>query len=604
MGGPAAVELQIATARTPCFACQAESPTGTYNPPVRSILIALVSALSWWDPAAIRPQQRGVCITEWEGGQRREIPVVVMGTLDATSPDREAVLVRLDDPAFAGGGVVAGMSGSPVYVDGKLLGAVAFGWSFAHDPLAGVTPFARMSAIAVGGPAPSAPQPTLAAIAGVVAGSVAPAAVLPALSGDTRRGLLPVAVGGLPLPSGFAADVLSRAALAGIPAGTVATPSGPPEAGEMIAALLVWGDATLAAGGTVTARDGDRIWAFGHPFFSLGNVHIPAARARVIAVQSSYQSSFKVFGVGPAIGAFIADRPAGMLAEVGPVPPGLPLAITVRDASGESSWSFRIAQVPMLEPLLATFLANSCLTARGASNGEATVRLRLELGLADGSRVAVEQSTRGIDALARVSTFVGAAVAYLENSSFPHPAITSLRAELERQENAFGANLSEAIPDRTTVHPGETVTVTVTLQPDRGQPEQRRLAVAVPRDQPVGAVDLIVADGSAWSEYRLRAEGLAAASFADEVEQLAMLESASTLVAALESKERGIARPGVSQPALPPSWSATLATGLGVRGVTRLSTVTVATARWNAPYPLVGAFRIPLTVLPQPLEAQ
>jgi hypothetical protein len=571
---------------------------------VRSILIALVSALSWWDPAAIRPQQRGVCITEWEGGQRREIPVVVMGTLDATSPGRQAVLVRLADEAFTGMGVVAGMSGSPVYIDGKLLGAVAFGWSFAHDPLAGVTPFAQMREISGEGAAPAAPQPTLAQMAGVISGAVEPAAVLPALSAGARRGPLQVAVGGLPLPSGFGADVLGRAELSGVPAGTVAIPAGVPEAGEMIAALLVWGDATLAAGGTVTARDGDRIWAFGHPFFSLGAVRIPAARARVIAVQSSYQSSFKVFGVGPSFGAFVADRPAGMLAEVGPSPEGLPVVVTVKDATGDATWSFHLARVPMLEPLLATFLTNACLTARGASNGEATVRLRLAVELADGASVAVEQSTRGVDALARVATFVGAAVAYLESSSFPHPEITALRAELERRESAIGATLGEAIPDRTTVRPGETVAVTVLLQPDRGQPERHRLSLTVPRDQPAGKVDLVVADGAAWSEYRLHAEGLVPASFRDEVDQLRMLESASTLVAALEAKDPGLARPGVSQPALPPSWSATLTSGLGVRGVKRLSTATIDTTRWQAPYPLVGAFRIPLTVLPQPLEAQ
>jgi hypothetical protein len=571
---------------------------------VRSVLIALAAALSWWDPAAIQPQQRGVCVTEWEGGQRREIPVVVMGRLDATSPGRGAVLVRLTDEAFAGTGVVAGMSGSPVYIDGKLLGAVAFGWSFAHDPLAGVTPFAQMQEISGAGTTPAAPQPTLAQLAGVASGSLEPSAVLPAVSAGARRGALPVAVGGLPLPAGFGADVLARAELSGVPAGAATGPAGVPEAGEMIAALLVWGDATLAAGGTVTARDGGRLWAFGHPFFSLGAVSIPAARARVIAVQSSYQSSFKVFAVGPSFGAFVADRPAGMLAEVGPVPSGLPLTIRVNDAAGDKTWSFRIAQVPMLEPLLAAFLANSCMTARGAANGEATVRLQLTVELADGTSVAVEQSTRGIDALARVATFVGAAVAYLENSSFPHPRIAALHADLERRESAVGANMVEAIADRATVRPGEQVAVTVLLQPDRGQPERRRLVLTVPRDQSPGPVDLVVADGAAWSEYRLHTEGLVAARFTDEVDQLRMLESASTLVVALEAKERGMARPGVSQPALPPSWNATLTAGLGARNATRLSTITLDTKRWQAPYPLVGAFRIPLTVLPQPLEAQ
>ena len=571
---------------------------------MRTLLIAFAASLSWWDPAAVQPRQTGVCVTEWEGGQRREIPVVVMGTLDATGPERQAVLVRFADEAFAGAGVVAGMSGSPVYLDGKLLGAVAFGWQFARDPLAGVTPFAQMHEIAAGGPGPVAAPPSLAELAGVVGGSVEAAALLPRLDTAGLRGALPVAVGGLPLPSGFAAEVLGRAALAAVPAGGTVAAGGVPDAGEMVAALLVWGDATLAAGGTVTARDGDRLWAFGHPFFSLGAVRLPAARARVLAVQSSYQSSFKVFGVGDAIGTFVADRPAGMLAEVGPAPAGLPFTVELVDPLGSRSWSFRLAEVPILEPLLATYLTNACLTARGATNGEATVALRLTVGLADGSEVAVSQATRGSDALARISAFAGAVVGFLENSQFPHPRVTALRAELERDERAIGATVAEATPDRASLRPGETVTVTVLLQPDRGEPVRRRIPITVPATAQPGSLDLIVADGASWSEYRLRAEGLVPASFADEVAHLRSLTSAATLVLALESRERGVARPGASQPGLPPSWSATLALGLGSRGVSRLTTATVAEARWQAAYPLAGAFRIPLTVLPPRLEVR
>jgi len=564
----------------------------------------LATALSWWNPALVQPRQPGVCVTEWEGGQRREIPVVVMGALDATSPERQAVLIRFADDAFAGGGVVAGMSGSPVYVDGKLLGAVAFGWSFARDPLAGVTPFSQMSEISAAGPGTAAPAPPLPLLAGVAAGTVDAAAVLPEVRMAGQRGSLPVAVGGLPLGSEFAAQVLGRADLTGIPAGAAAGPAGVPDAGDMIAALLVWGDATLAAGGTVTARDGDRLWAFGHPFFSLGAVRIPAARARVIAVQSSYQSSFKVFGVGEAIGSFVADRPAGLLAELGEPPAGLPFSVAVRDALGSRSWSFRLAEVPILEPLLATFLTNACLTARGASNGESTVRMRLTAELQDGTSVSVDQATRGSDALARMSAFAGAVVSYLENSSFPHPRLAALRAELERDERSLGAQIVEVLPERTSVRAGEEVTVTVALQPDRGEPLRRRVTLRVPRTAEPGALDLIVADGAAWSEYRLRAQGYSPGSFADEVAQLRMLDSAATLVAALESRQGGVSRPGASQPALPPSWSATLALGLGAKGVDRLAVATVAETRWDAPYPLTGAFRVPLRVLPGRLEVR
>src|SRR5512136_2331126 len=159
--------------------------------------LTLTAALAWLDPASVRPGQRGVCVTEWTGGERREIPVEVLGVLDAVGPDRTAVLVRLADERMAGSGVVAGMSGSPVYIDGKLLGAVAFGWAFAKEPLAGVTPFATMRKIGTGVAAPEAPAPTIAQLAALAAGRLQPLAVLPQLPPHDGHGPQLVAVGGL-----------------------------------------------------------------------------------------------------------------------------------------------------------------------------------------------------------------------------------------------------------------------------------------------------------------------------------------------------------------------------------------------------------------------
>jgi SpoIVB peptidase S55 len=557
-------------------------------------LIALATALSWWNPAELQPKQKGVCVTEWAGGSRWEIPVEVEGVLDANGPDRTAVLVRLDDPRFKDAGVVAGMSGSPVYVDGKLVGAVAFGWTFARAPLAGVTPFTRMHEISATGAAMTGTPPTVAQLAGLAGASLRPESLLTTLAPPPGQGLSPVAASGLPT-SDFATEVLRRAGLQPVPAGGDSA-AAVPGAGDMVAVGLVWGDAVLAAAGTVTAREGDKLYAFGHPLFGLGAVRLPAMHARVIAVQTSYESSFKIFGVGKPFGTFVADRPAGMLADVGPPPAGIPVAIDVHDGDGTSEWRFHIAEVPVLEPLLTTYLVNACLTARGATTGEATVGLRMRVTLADGSSLTVDQSARGTDALARVATFAGGAVGFLANSAFPHPAISALTVELERHERALGADIAEVIPERTTVRPGETLSVAVRLLP-QGQPaRQQRLILHVPPDVAPGRLDLIVADGTAWSEYALKSEGLTPASFADEERQLTGLESATNLVAGLETREHGVALPGVSQPALPPSWAATLATGLGSRTIGRLSTAIVATSRWVAPYPLSGAFRISLTV--------
>lgn len=568
-----------------------------------AIPLALATTLTWLDPAQVVPRQTGVCITEWSGGQRVEIPIEIVGVLDAPAPERTAVLVRLLDDRLAGTGVVAGMSGSPVYVDGKLLGALAFGWSFAKEPLGGVTPFATMRSLEGGADAAPAPVPKLTEVADLAAGKLAPTAVLPHLPAASDAGVRPIAVGGLPLPTGFGQELLASMGWQAVPAGGTAAVSGTPEAGDMIAALLVWGDATIAAGGTATARDGDRVWAFGHPLFGLGGVKLPAARARVLAIQTSYQSSFKMFAVGEPFGTFLADRPAGMLAVAGAPPAGLPVTVEVKEPLGERTWHFHVANVPLLEPLLVTYVTNACLTARGAASGEASTRLLLTVDLADGRSLTMDQDLRGVDALARVSTLVGTVVGLLDNSPYPHPTVTGVSARLERQELPTGASIATAIPERTQVRPGEELAVAVRLLPYREEPKTVTLKVRVPDTAAPGPLDLIVADGAAWSAYRVKAEAANPTDFNQLLAALAMFEPSSTLVAALESRDRGVVVDGGAQPNLPPSWAATLAIGLGRGGVDRLSTAVTATARWKAPYPLDGAFRIPLVVREQGEEA-
>jgi hypothetical protein len=561
--------------------------------------LTLTAALAWLDPGSVRPGQKGVCITEWTGGERREIPVEILGVLDAVGPERSAVLVRLADERMAGSGVLAGMSGSPVYVDGKLLGAIAFGWPFAKDPLAAVTPFAAMHGIAPGAAAPAAPAPTLAQLAALAAGKLQPLAVLPELPPREGQGPQLVAVGGLPL-AGFPGALLGAMGLLAVPAGVGEAPRGTPEAGDMMAVLLVWGDATLAAGGTVTTREGDRVWAFGHPLFGLGTVRMPAVRARVLAIQDSYQNPFKLFSVGTSFGALVADRPAGVLALVGEQAAGTPVTVTVREPAGAATWHFRVAEMPILQPLLITYLASASLTARGASVGEASVRLALTVQLSDGREVTVRQATRGIDAIARLSSFAGGVVSVLANSAFPHPPVSMVEAVFDRDEEPRGATIAEVMPARTSVTPDEELQVTVRLHPYRAAPEDRRLVIRVPRSALPGPLDLLVADGASWSEYRFRAEAVAAADFADQLAQVGQLEGSSTLVVALEAREPGVALPGASEPGVPPSWSMTLTSGLGARALSRIATNVVAAERLSGPFPLEGLVRVTLTVRERP----
>ena len=568
------------------------------------LLLAAAASPSVADAPFPLPGQRGVCVTEWDGGERIEIPLEVLGTLEGTGPDRDALLVRLLDPRFADSGLAAGMSGSPVYVDGALVGAIAFGWPFAREPLAGVTPIERMREIRpaemVRAGIPNRAPIVLSRISALATGDTTPEEILSDLPRLNAGQRVAVSLSGLPVPDPFGAAVLQTVGLEAVIGGGTATDASIPEAGEMVAALLAWGDATIAAAGTVTSRDGDSLLAFGHPLFGLGDVRLPAARARVLAVQRSFQIAFKVSQTGLPFGAVVADRPAGILVDATQTVEGLPLSVRVRDGAGEHTWEFAVAPVPLLQPLLVTFLVNASLAARGAALGDTTVTMVQTVTLEDGRTLTLRHALQGPDSRARTAALAGALTDLLTNSPFPGPRIRRVAVELEQREEAPGMRIVRVFPARTSLRAGQQLAVTVVLQPRGGDPVEQKLLLTVPATTPPGPLDLIVADGAAWGDYQIRQQGVSPTRFEDQLAALALLEPATNLVAALESRDRGITVAGRPQPSLPPSWAATLAIGLGRTGVQRLTTAPVAVTRWPAPEPLAGAVRIPLTILDGP----
>lgn len=578
--------------------------------------ILLATGLAVMPFAEVQTGQRGVCITEWSGGERISIPVEVVGTLEASQPGRRAILVKLQDGRFADAGVVAGMSGSPVYVDGKLLGAVAFGWNFAREPLAGVTPFEDMQSIPVSTEGPSSPPLSLLGTASTprnaleterqtTATPTNPVSVLvSALRGELELSALtptppplsqpvPLVTAGFP-QSPWAERLWRPLGLAPVPGGAAAHhEDAEPQGGDMVAAVLIWGDAVLAAGGTLTARDGNTYYAFGHPLFAAGSVRMPAARARVLAIQTSYALPFKIFNVGQPFGTFLADQPAGMVAVGGKPPTGLPVTVTVASGEGSQRFSFYLADVPLLKPLLAAFLAVTSLSHNQGPNADLTVDMAVKASFGDGTVLSLRQNTAGADAVARVATFLGALVGVLTNPPFPAPPLVALDVQLSRSPHASAAIL-EAIPQRRKVRPGETLAVGVRLQPYRGQAETRVYSIEIPRGLPAGKLDLIVADGASYADYALRSEKWQAQNFAQLCAQLSRLEPSSHLVVALEIREAGLSLPGGLLPALPPSLSASYASALSQGNVERLTTHLLTSRRWPFPWPLAGGIRVSL----------
>lgn len=544
----------------------------------------------------VQPAQKGVCLTEWAGGEKISIPIEVIGALEATRPGGRAVLVRLADPRFADSGVVAGMSGSPVYVDGKLLGAIAFGWNFAREPLAGVTPFEDMAAIPVGKHSQRASRAfQIADLQAAMAGTLSVSQLMPSISpSHYQTPLLLPQVGPLEVP-------WQQVGLLPVFGGKAeSTLEAPPEAGDMVAAVLVWGDVQIAAGGTLTAREGNTFFAFGHPLVAAGHVRMPAVRARVLAVQSSYAAPFKIFSLGQPFGTFVADQPAGMVAVAGEPPKGLPVNVTVRAGQSVANFRFHLAEVPLLQPILAAYLTASSLSFNQGQNANLTVDLAAKITFADGNVLNLRQNTAAPDAVNRAANFVGALLGLLNNLPFPAPAIASIDLITSRSDYQIGTIL-EAVPHRRKVRPGERLKVTVKIQPSHSAPESNPLDLEIPADLAPGKLDLIVADGAAFADYLFRSQKTTYGNFPQLLAVLSRLEPSSHLVLALETQEPGLAFPAGVAPSLPPSvaalWFQPLPLGLSQRLTTNLVLVT----RLAYPWPLSGALRVPLEV--SPMEA-
>jgi len=562
--------------------------------------VPIAAAVEIVDLAEATPGRTGICVTEMDGGERVEIPLTVLGTTGSPGPNGEIVLVRLQDPRFEETGIISGMSGSPVYLDGKLLGALAYGWPFSKVPIGGVTPFQQMLEVRSGEADHGgvAGRPRLSALVDAARegglGTMVVDWLLPEGAGPLQPLPVTVAVGGWWAPSGggWLAEGWRRMGWVAVPgggashgeAGASLTP------GAMVAGVLVDGDVNLAAAGTVTEVRGDKLWAFGHLMFGAGTVRMPMARAQVVAVLPSRMNSFKFFTVGETVGEFVADRLHGVLGRIGTTAPMVPVQVAVDGRD----YSFRSVRHPVLLPMLVGYLTQASHSARGRTFGYQTVAAKIDIRFGHGEMATVAASFAGGQATTEAAAYAAAVLAYLSGSSFQAPEVESVDIELSTIEGLRTATILEVTPDRRVVRPGEELAVHFRLRP-RGQSEvHRTLTIRIPPNIADGRLDLVAADGAAWSAYDLRMRPLHPASFADEVRLVNRLESATRLVVALERQDIGMALAGGTV-STPPGIVLQLKSALGPNLQTTAYSV-LGRVHEDLPFPVTGAQRISLTV--------
>ena len=532
--------------------------------------------------ADVRPGLRAVGRTVFEGDTVEEFDVEVLGVMkNALSPKRDVIFVRLLGEKVEYTGVAAGMSGSPVYVDGKLLGALSYRFgSFSKEPLGGVTPIEYMLALDGGPQGPPHPTgvpggvPLAESVAGYgwsgafrsfVLGMHdhpfdAAAALRRAAPATTAATITPIgaslALGGfLPAVRDDAAAVFSPLGFVPVSGGTVSVASEgelerPIEPGSSISVQLIRGDMDVTATGTVTHVDGDRLFAFGHQFFNFGRISLPMARASVIRILASPAGSFKVVSVGGPAGSFDQDRMAGIYGHLGHEAAMVPVKVTFADGAGAPiSYEYEIAADPILAPLLLQFSLQNVFQAADKEFGEKSLRVHGAIEIAGSPRVLVDNFFSGSSAYAFASGYVAAFLNFLYANEFSLPVVSSVNLQIEASDDVKTAEVTRVVSSSYLVHPGDTVRLRVGLRPHRGKEHLVEQEVIVPDDAPTGPATLYVGEATALT----RADPAAwePRSMDEVIELLNGIRQDNHLYTALSSQLPGVVIRGTEMPGLP-----------------------------------------------------
>jgi hypothetical protein len=509
----------------------------------------------------LKPGMKGTGRSVFSGTEIQEFGVEVVDVMHQVWPRGDLILCRLSGQGLEESGVVAGMSGSPVYIDGKLIGAVAYAWSFAKQPLAGVTPAAQMLRI-------WDEQDRSGSPGGSRSGRSSGNSGLAGLSALP----LPVALSGFtPALAEVIEPALKEFGLSPVgAAGTASSATWDTSGlvpGAAVGVALIDGDVRLSGIGTLTCREGNRILAFGHPMFQAGNVQMPMVGGVIHLVLPSVASSFKLFSATGPIGTINQDRLAGIGGEIGPVPEMLPVLATVSSPSGRDTYRFRIIELEDLAPVLAAVGLTDIVYQTEGSLEEMTLASRMTVrfrppatvnrqsSIVNPSDLVVEHRFSGTDPAADLFRTAKNELDLLFGNRFLPAPIAAVEFDLSFKPGRNLAYLLSARPDRARVRPGDTVRITLGLRDYRGDDSELVIAVAIPGTTPEGKLRIVIAPRDSLLVFEaMRAPAkLVPGSFADLLELFSQTGRENELVIAGFSERPGLTLGDKELPAPPPS---------------------------------------------------
>ena len=463
----------------------------------------------------IHAGMKGVAYTVFQGTQPEAMGVEVLGILkNVNGPKGDIVLVRLTGAKVEYTGVVAGMSGSPVYLDGKLAGAVAFRiGEFSKEPIAGVTPIGEMLEINAMDTTPGAgpvEAKTSVTVPAKTSGPGAPSDPIRDFSNYLRPIETPLVFNGFSESAvrRFAPQFAAAGIVPVMGAGSVSDAKQPEplEPGSAISAVLVRGDMDIAATCTVTYMDPQRLLACGHPLLQFGKVDLPMTKADVLATLPSPLDAFKIVNATEPVGAFVQDRHTGILGEFGKTPDMIPVTLSIRGGPAEREFHYEVLNNARLSPVAMMATVFNALHGVNEYGEEATYRLSGRIQVKGYPDVDLQNmfapADGGQPAAILAALSLGDDFGRIYDNPYDAPGIRGVQLNFDLVRERRWARLETARTDVTEARPGSEITIETVLRPYRGEPFVRRIPVHIPTSVSKGPLRILVSDGETLDRLR------------------------------------------------------------------------------------------------------
>lgn len=459
----------------------------------------------------------------FKGTQIESFDFEVLGVIQNFAPNKSLIIVDIQVPVENNSGVIAGMSGSPAYIDGKLVGAIAYGFGFSRKPIGGITPIediletkshTRPSvSIDISDIKVEFDKKNLQSIADLLHQELSrrmevtpvnglPPLYLPVVQHGFKPGsLLPLQQmftisGTIPMSAQAQKDIkelrkidttgLDKDLLTLRPADAVIIP-------------LITGDYQFASLGTVTHVDGQDAYLFGHPYFNLGTVDFPLYKADIITVMPSYQSSFKMGSARSMVGRMVQDRYSACFARLGSYPYMIPMKVFVKNRNRQLN--FELVNHPILTPILASITIVNLASTEFQDFGYQSIQVNGKIYIEGESNIIIDDLYSGTDSFGEFSNLLLAIHFFAMNNREKEIKVQKIDFEITGSEMLMRSNIENILVEKQAYLPGEMINVTLYLSNEKGSPFIEQTTLQAPNLKPGTEFYLMVADADEMGRF-------------------------------------------------------------------------------------------------------